>query len=227
MLACGVAVLSASFALPAAAQAWNKRTSVTFSGPFEIPGRSAQILPAGTYVFKLLDSLSDRHIVQIYNADETEHIATILAIPNYRLKATDKTVITFAERLAGEPQALKAWFYPGDNSGQEFVYPKTRAVELAAIVDEPVLFMPDELAANIVAPAETAAAPPVVALRTAPIRAVAPTGVEIPVTEVVETPPVVVASLPKTASALPLLALAGFLLVGLGLSIPSLCDRWS
>ncbi len=28
---------------------------------------------------------------------------TILAIPNYRLKATDKTVMTFSERAAGQP----------------------------------------------------------------------------------------------------------------------------
>lgn len=225
MFAGVVVVLSATFAGPAHAQAWNKRTSVTFSGPFEIPGPSAQILPAGTYVFRLLDSLSDRHIVQIFNADESHHFATILAIPNYRLKATDKTVITFAERAAGEPQALKAWFYPGDNSGQEFVYPKTRALELAQIVDEPVLFIPDEVAVNIVAPAETAAAPPVVALRTAPVRAVAPTGVELPVTAVVEAPPVVVASLPKTASALPLIALMSLLLAGMGFSLRSWCDR--
>jgi hypothetical protein len=189
----------------------------------EIPGNSAQILPAGTYVFKLLDSFSDRHIVQIFSADESHHFATILAIPNYRLRATDQTVITFAERPAGEPQAIKAWFYPGDNAGQEFVYPKTRAVELAQVVNEPVLFVPDEVAVNIVEPAPTAAAPPVVALRTAPVRAIAPTGVELPLAEVVEAPPVVVASLPKTASSLPLLALMGMLLVGLGISLKSLC----
>jgi hypothetical protein len=172
-----------------------------------------------------LDSLSDRHIVQIFNADESHHFATILAIPNYRLKATDKTVITFAERAAGEPQALKAWFYPGDNSGQEFVYPQTRAVELAQIANEPVLFIPDEVAINIVAPAETVSAPPVVALRTAPIRAVAPTGAVLAVTEVVEPPPVAVASLPRTASNLPLLALMGMLAMGLGLSLKSLCGH--
>jgi hypothetical protein len=218
-------MLCMSFAGTSAAQAWNKRTSVTFSGPVEIPGRSAQVLPAGTYVFKLLDSLSDRHIVQIFNADESHYYATILAIPNYRLRATDKTVITFAERPAGEPQAIKAWFYPGDNSGQEFVYPRTRAIELARIVNEPVLFVPDEVAIQIVEPAETAAAPPVAILRTAPVRAVAPTGIELPLAEVVEPPPAVAASLPKTASSLPLLALMGLLSVGLGLALKPLCDR--
>src|SRR5437660_1407228 len=29
--------------------------------------------------------------------------------------------------------ALAAWFYPGDNSGQEFVYPKTEAEQLSRL----------------------------------------------------------------------------------------------
>ena len=100
----------------AKADEWNRKTVITFSGPVEIPGVHLTgwgVLPAGTYVFKILDSQSDRHIVQIFNKDETEIYATILAIPNYRLRATDKTVITFRERPAGEPEALRAWFYPG------------------------------------------------------------------------------------------------------------------
>ncbi len=91
------------------------------------------MLPAGTYVFKIVDSKSDRHIVQIFSADEKTVYATILAIPNYRLKVTGKTVITFRERPAGEPQALRAWFYPGRNWGEEFVYPKKKAIEIAKI----------------------------------------------------------------------------------------------
>src|SRR4029434_4714909 len=141
------------------AQAWNKRTMVTFSAPVEIPGVGAQVLPAGTYVFRLLDSLSDRHIVQIFNKNESHVYATILAIPNYRLRATDKTVMTFAERAVGEPQAIRAWFYPGDNSGQEFVYPKKRAVELAKITHQPVLYIPDEAAPKIIAPENTSHEP--------------------------------------------------------------------
>jgi hypothetical protein len=71
------------------------------------------------------------------------------------LQATDKTVMTFGERAAGEPQTIRAWFYPGDNSGQEFVYPKKRAVELAKITNQPVLYIPDEVAPNILAPVKT------------------------------------------------------------------------
>ena len=85
------------------------------------------MLPAGTYVFKLLNSSSNRHIVQIFNKDQTKIYATILAIPNYRLQPKDKTVITFNESVKGAPQAIRAWFYPGANWGEEFVYPKAKA----------------------------------------------------------------------------------------------------
>ena len=129
-------LLGATLATGARADQWNKKTVMTFSETIEIPG---QILPAGTYTFVLLDSPADRHIVQIFNADGTHIIATILAINNYRLTPTGDTVVKFAERAGDNPEALKAWFYPGDNFGQEFVYPKQRALQLAAVVKEPVL----------------------------------------------------------------------------------------
>src|ERR1044071_522225 len=92
-------------ATTASAQLASKKTTVTFTEPVEIPGVDARVRPAGVYVFRLLDSLSDRHIVQVFNKDESHIYATILAIPNYRLRATDKTVMTFAERAAGDPRA--------------------------------------------------------------------------------------------------------------------------
>jgi len=217
-----------------AQQGWDKKTMVTFSAPVEIPGISAQVLPAGTYVFRLMDSPSDRHIVQIFSKDEKHLYANILAIPNWRLKPTDKTVMTFAERRAGEPQAIRAWFYPGDNFGQEFVYPKTKAIELAKVAKVPVLYIPDEVAPNIVAPVVATeakaviAAPAVVALVRAPVRAVEPEGREIPIEAVVEAPPVqTAAALPKTASPIPFLALMGTLCLIVGFSLQRLCARWS
>jgi hypothetical protein len=219
-------VLCTMFSSTASAQTWDKRTSVTFSGPVEIPGAGAQVLPAGTYVFRLLDSQSNRHIVQIFNQDESHLYATILAIPNYRLQATDKTVMTFAERAAGDPQAIRAWFYPGDNSGQEFVYPKKRAVELAKITNQPVLYIPDDVASNIVAPVKTASEPPVIALKEVPLKAVRPTGEDVAIAEVIVSPPVqTAANLPKTASNLPLLALVGFLCLSVAVSLRALCAR--
>ena len=225
-VAFSAALLCMVFSSTASAQHWNKKTTLTFSGPVEIPGVGAQVLPAGTYVFKLLDSQTDRHIVQVFNKDETHVYATILAIPNYRLKATSHTVMTFAERTAGSPKAIRAWFYPGDNWGQEFVYPKTKAIALAKETNLPILYIPDEDAPYIVAPVKTADEAPVVALREAPLMAVRPTGEVVAVTEVVEAPPASeVSRLPKTAGDLPLLALAGLMCLGVAISIKALCAR--
>jgi len=209
----------------ASAQFPSKKTTVTFSAPFEIPGVNAQVLPAGSYVFRLLDSLSDRHIVQVFSKDEKQIYATILAIPNYRLKATDKTVMTFAERAAGQPQAIRAWFYPGDNWGQEFVYPKKRALELAKLTNQPILYIPDELASNLVAPISTADDAPVVPLKTVTLRAVTPAGEDIALAAVVQAPPQQVARLPKTASTIPGVFLMGLLFLSLGFAFKTSCAR--
>ena len=221
-----ITLLGLMLSTAASAQAWNKKTTVTFSGPVEIPGVGGQVLPAGTYVFRLLDSQSDRNIVQVFSADMSHVYATILAIPNYRLKATDKTVMTFAERAAGDPKAIRAWFYPGDNWGQEFVYPKRQAVELARITQQPVLYIPDEVAPNIIAPVKTATEPPVIALKEVPLMAVKPTGEDVAIEEVVVRPPVqTAAGLPKTDGVLPLLSLIGFLCLGAAISLRVLCGR--
>lgn len=224
-----LALVTMAFPPRTKADEWNKKTTVKFSAPVEIPGVGAQILPAGTYVFKLLDSQSDRHIVQVFNVRGDHVYATILAIPNYRLKSTDKTVMTFRERASGEPEAIRAWFYPGNTWGQEFVYPKKRAIELAKITNMPVLAMPTELETTITTPVASADEPPVIALKAAPIEAVKPTGEVVPIAEVVETPPVQTAavvqtpepekSLPKTASPLPLLGLIGLLSLGAGFAL--------
>jgi len=213
------------------AQTTNQKTVITFSGPFEVPGVDAQILPAGTYVFKLLDSLSDRNIVQITNEEETHVFTTILAINNYRLKPTDKSVLTFKERGEGQPEAIKAWFYPGYAYGQEFVYPKNRAIELAKVSNEPVLAMPVEHTAD-----ET-----VETLKSAPVAAVKPTGEDLSIAEVVETPPAPAAvaepkpvavmakaepqTLPNTASTLPIFASIGLLSLFAGFTLLIITKR--
>jgi hypothetical protein len=112
------------------ADEWDKTTKVTFSEPVQVPGT---VLQAGTYVFRLMDSSSNRHIVQIYNEDHTKLVTTVLAIPNQRLQPSGKTVLTYDERPADQPVALAAWFYPGDNFGQEFAYPKSQAEQLSRL----------------------------------------------------------------------------------------------
>jgi hypothetical protein len=234
-LLCSFALLAIAFAVNVQADTFDKKTVITFSDPFEVPGVDAQILPAGTYVFKVFESFGDRNIVQIFNADETHLFTTILAINNYRLKPTDKTVMTFKERGEGQPEAIKAWFYPANAFGQEFVYSKKRALELAKMVNEPVLAMP--LETNTVPPAEV--------LKNIQLEAIKPTGEEAPVTEIVENPPQraaetvpvtaapvtapekteVAEALPHTASSLPLAGLIGLLSLVAGFALAIIVKR--
>jgi len=211
-----LSLLGAAFTTGARADQWNKKTVLTFSQPIEIPG---QVLPAGTYTFKLAESPSDRHIVQIFNADETQIIATVLAINNYRLQPTGKSVVKFAERSADSPEALKAWFFPGDNFGQEFVYPKQRAVQLAMASNESVPALATETTE----------------LKTAPIVAMTPQQEELPVTQAIQTAPPIAEEkapapmaetqkLPKTASAIPLIALLGLASLGVAFMLKRLAS---
>jgi hypothetical protein len=131
----GVGLLGTSFVPKAHADAWNKMTIVTVNEPI-IAGN--KVLDPGTYVWKLMDSQSDRHIVQIFDKDQRHLEETILAIPNYRLQPTGKTQFAFWETPAGVPKAVRAWFYPGDNFGQEFAYPKKLVAQLASAAPVPV-----------------------------------------------------------------------------------------
>ena len=192
-----------------------------------------------------MDSQTDRHIVQILNKDETVVYATILAIPNYRLKATSKTVITFQERPDGQPEALRAWFYPGNQWGQEFVYPKSRAMQIAKETNTPVLFTAVEVPVEVEQPIQSADEPVVVQLKQAPVMAVVPTGEEVELAQVVTPPPapetlvaaapvtpppaqptqVAMAELPRTASELPLVGLLGLLALGAAFTLRSALKR--
>jgi hypothetical protein len=153
----------------------------TFSGPVKIPG---QVLEAGTYVFKLADSDNDRDFVQVFNKDETHLYGTFLTISDERLRPAGKPIIKFEEAPAGSPEAVKAWFYPGDEDGHEFVYPKPEALALAKANNTPVPSMPAEFGANTKKPAHTMKEPHVVAMRQAPLKAQKPTGEESEVAEV-------------------------------------------
>jgi hypothetical protein len=184
-LLCAV-LMSIGFATTASADVWNKKTIVTVNTPVEVPGK---VLPAGTYVFKLLDSPSNRHIVQIYDKDEKQLQATILAVPDYRLQPSSEPVLYFEERPAGEPPALRAWFYPGDNFGQQFVYPQTRATQLAKHNKHNVLSMPDSMTKHITAPADSAQAPSVTSLQKAEVTGVDKSGKQVREEETVQTAP--------------------------------------
>lgn len=212
----------------ARADEWNKRTVVTINEPIAVPN---MVLPAGTYVFRLLDSPSDRHIVQIFNKDETHLFATILAIPNYRLTPTGHTVFTFWETPSDQPKQVRAWFYPGDNYGQEFAYSRKAAQQIAANTSQPVITSsaqtPQEmrnsqvqtmnqsgqtaqLGQNYSQPTPAPAPPPQVAeTQPAPQAPPAAEPAPEPAPEPVPQP----AQLPKTASDTPLVGLFGLLAI--------------
>ncbi len=218
-------LLGAAFSPRVKADDHDKKTTITFSGPVEIPPvyiTGMRVLPAGTYVFKLLNSSSNRHIVQIFNKDQTKIYATILAIPNYRLVPKNKTVITFNEGLKDRPQPIRAWFYPGANWGEEFVYPKAKAVQLAKVTKVPVLALQADVPVEVAKPEEPQIA---AVLQQAPVMAVRPTGEVVELAQVIqsEPPPEAAAApatlvaenrLPETGSSLPLIALCGLLALG-------------
>jgi hypothetical protein len=215
-LAGGLLALALTALPQAKADEWDQKTVITFSGPVEIPG---QVLPPGTYVFKLLDSASDRNIVQVFNERENHVYGTFLTIPDYRMEPTEKPIITFEERAADAPEAVRAWFYPGENYGHDFVYPKVKAAALAKANNRPVPSMPNELAANTTMPTQNATEPHVVAMKQAPLTAQKPSEEEAGIAEVFITQdatPQTQASnllrrLPKTASPVPLVGLIGLL----------------
>ncbi len=208
------------------ADEWDQKTVFTFGGPVEVPG---QVLAPGTYVFKLADSASDRDIVQVFNKDENHLYGTFLTIPDYRVTPAGKTIITFEERPVGSPEAVRTWFYPGENYGHDFVYPKPKATELAKANNTAVASMPAELTQNTTMPTTTVQEPQVTAMRTAPLKAQKPTEEEVDVIEVFAAPlevdpedQALPAQLPKTASNVPLIGILGLLSIGAALGL-----RWA
>jgi hypothetical protein len=124
--------LMGSAIMPAMADEWNKEIRLQVSAPVEIPGR---VLAPGKYIFRVADSLSDRQIVQVFSEDENGNqklLATLFTVPKFTLNTPDKPVFRLDERHAGTPEAIRSWFYPGDNTGWEFVYPKSERLEVAS-----------------------------------------------------------------------------------------------
>jgi hypothetical protein len=126
--------LIASTITPAMADEWNKETHLEFNAPVAIPGK---VLPPGKYIFRLADSPSDRQIIQVFSEDAKGNqkiLATFFAVSKYSLKTPEKPVISLDERRSGDPEAISSWFYPGDNTGWEFIYPKSERLEVSSNV---------------------------------------------------------------------------------------------
>lgn len=181
----------------AGAQDVQRRAKMTLTEPAEIPGT---VLQPGTYVVKVLDYKDEKEIVQFSTEDDKTVIATVLAIRDRRVRTDDgQTGFIYFQRLEGSPIALKSWYYAGDEWGEVFAYPRSKAVVIAQATHEAVVATPVEshptLQAEVTVvkpePADKTAAEPV-----APVAAKAH------------------AQLPKTASSLPLFGLIGLGAIG-------------
>jgi hypothetical protein len=199
--------LLSSFATAVYASDADKRTVITINEPLIVAGVPVVTLEPGTYVMLLVESYSDRHIVQIFNERQDKLFTTVLAVPNYRLDAnTGKTKLAFWETPAGNPRALRAWFYPGDNFGQEFVYPKGLAAKVAREAGATVLETPAQTEAE---------------LRTAPLVEITKEGQENPFVEEALLEPEPPGPAPEPAAAEPAPAPAPEAAVAITESLPA------
>ncbi|HET6143095.1 MAG TPA: hypothetical protein VFE02_06270 [Candidatus Acidoferrales bacterium] len=145
-----MAILIATFSSSARADDFDKLTIFSFSAPVELPGDV--VLSSGTYIFKLLDIPGNRNIVQVLDQEQTQVYATNFTVPTERPRPTDNTVVEFYETADGPQNALKAWFYPGDTSGREFVYSRSRAAELADTAKQTITVTTSNLTSSQVHP---------------------------------------------------------------------------
>ena len=225
---CSTALLTAATAGLASAQNFNRTTKLTFSAPVELPSMT---LPAGTYTFRLSDSTSDRHVVQVFDADGEKLVTTLLAMPARRGETSEVTVVTFRETAANVPAPIRYWYYPNDQMGQEFAYPRERAQQIALATGESVLAIDGEEITRVeptpavVTPEPVTPAPtpepvtpapvepaPVMVPEPAPVQPVAPIVEPAPQPE--PQPMGTSGSLPDTASPLPIVGLVGLLALG-------------
>jgi hypothetical protein len=203
-----------------------RQTKVRFSAPIEIPNPSAKggvmTLPPGEYIFALVDTGTSHHVVRVTDATGKTTHSQILTMPDYRLNATSKTVMYLGERPAGQPLAIKSWFYPGNNTGERFIYPKARAQALAAEVKQPV---PSRVAEGPIAakeevqvqtPAKTEVAYDAKLFEANDAKDTA--GVDGEAVGAAAAPAGAGQQLPKTASSIYEVGLGGLLLLGIGVA---------
>jgi len=125
------------------AQPSDKRTFFTFSGNVEMPGVA---LPAGRYEFRIANPDSSRNVIQVRSGDGKKTFGLFQTHSAQRVTASDEAEVRFLEAGAGAPPAIKTWWYPGERTGYEFVYPKTQARRIAQRTRQPVLTTKNETA---------------------------------------------------------------------------------
>ena len=136
--ACAAALLTAISAAPARAQGpIDQRTEFTFNQSVELPGVT---LPPGTYVFRFVDATTSRKVMQVQAKDQSnKNYGMFLTISAQRPRPSDEAELRFMETPAGQPTAVKTWWYPGNTIGREFIYPKSQARRLAEATNQNVL----------------------------------------------------------------------------------------
>jgi len=127
------------FEVSAHADMSDQATQITFGQPVQIPG---QVLPAGTYWFLLANISEQQDVVQIYNSDRSKLYATLETATIESQEATGHTVVKLAEQESSKPDALVAWFYPGETTGHEFLYPKDQEKQLSQDSQQTVVATP-------------------------------------------------------------------------------------
>ena len=142
-LACITAAMVTMPVIAGAQGPANQDTYFTFSQQVELPKTT---LPAGKYFFQLMDSQSNRHIVKVMSEDRKQLLATLMAIPYYSNdRPTDDPQVRFMETPSqsanggATTNAIKIWFYPGNSTGHEFIYPRSQALQIAARTGQSVL----------------------------------------------------------------------------------------
>lgn len=213
-IAAGMFVALAATTLPtnpAEAQVFKEKSIFTITERLDVGGT---ILEPGTYRIKVHKRTSDRHTLQVVNTEDNKVFVTVLAIP-HPIREQDvipESRFVYYPATGSQPRALRTWFGNDIQFGHDIAYPKRRAAELVALVKEPVVFIPDEAKE---AEFDTVPIQPYVANSSA---------VAAPVTRVAETRP---ATLPQTASRVPLFALLGALALASAASLRALASRLS
>ena len=142
---CGVGLGIAMFASAAQAQTEDKKTYFTFSGPVAVPGAT---LPAGKYLFRIADSTTTRRVIQVMSSDQKKSYALLNTIPDTRREPAKDATVSFYETPKGTAAAVKSWWYPGESTGYQFIFPRRQAIQIAKDTGKPVLTTKTEAATS-------------------------------------------------------------------------------
>jgi hypothetical protein len=132
----GLSLSATLFASAVQAQPEDKRTYFTFSGPIALPGVT---LPAGRYLFRIVDTTTSRKVIQVLDENQKKPFAMANTIPDQRRDPAKDATVVFYESPRGTPAAVKSWWYPGESIGYQFIYPRSQAKQIAKSTGQPVL----------------------------------------------------------------------------------------